>query len=60
MSAKEATRAATGRLSDSILTYTTMLLYNVGRDLGFSNKDISMRFADMIRRHFTHSLDSIG
>ena len=37
-----------------------MLLYNVGRDLGFSNKDISMKFADMIRRHFTPSLDSIG
>lgn len=43
-----------------LLESEVILLYNVGRGLGFSDKDISMRFADMIRNHFTPSLDSIG
>ena len=43
-----------------LLESEVALLYNVGRGLGFSDRDISVRFADMIRKHFTPSLDSIG
>lgn len=35
------------------------LIYNFGKNIGFSEKEISVKFAEMIQRNYVPSLESI-